>query len=145
MPKSWGIAFIYAFKKMHVLEDVWGQRDLNRVFLLCPCPGDAGSPGRHRPEGLSAPRQDWTHRPHCDHMILLPHCLHSPSATGYLCSLGGWNCPRILSWLQSLALFKNRARWNTWNWTCRMNRKKCMWYTWFIIYGKLSTGIFSLA
>lgn len=59
------------------------------VFVWLFVAGDAGPPGRHRPEGLSAPGEDWTHWPHCDHMIPLPHCLHSPSATGYLRSLGG--------------------------------------------------------
>ena len=72
------------------------------VCLCRLCAGDAGSPGRHRPEGLSAPREDRTHRPHCDHMIPPPHCLHSPSATGYLRSLGGEAapecCPGFSSW-----------------------------------------------
>lgn len=49
------------------------------VCVLSLCAGDAGPPGRHRLEGLSAPREDRTHWPHCDHMIPLPHCLRSPS------------------------------------------------------------------
>lgn len=89
-------------------------------FVLSLCAGDAGPPGRHSPEGLSAPWEDWAHWPHCDHMIPLPHCLHSPSnripplscrsEAALECRLG------FSSWLW------NRTGWKT-ETTCRLTKK----------------------
>lgn len=39
-------------------------------------PGHVGSSGGHRSEGFSAPWENWSHRPHRDHMIPPLHCLN---------------------------------------------------------------------
>lgn len=66
----------------------WNRKSsVLRCLVSSRRPGHVGSPGGHRPEGFSAPGEDWTHQSDCDHMIPLPPL--TPQATGYLRSPEG--------------------------------------------------------